>query len=382
MVDVDRFILDLTNGKVPDLVYGNISDTIDTIGIYNSNRVFNALVRGGLVEDLYTFLDNDPNLGREDFLPKALEAMEYQNKLVVASKSFGISTYMAKPDYVSNSDMFTIADMYDALKKMPDGASVFSGMKRTEILYEALHYNVFFDPVTGLVDFENDAFIEVLDFVKNIPSSKENFDERSYTFRNYFTTPLPEDESISLFDDIMLINTTVFLTYRYFFESEVLYGFTPVYIGFPNSNGVGARFNIRRGILMTTACKEKEAAWEFIKKLFLDYRNPKEEDEWLAAEFSTNINTFNARLEFNNEAPASHHSDGIGIGIYRSKLSQYEIDLLMNLIDNATVYKLDSRIWPIISEQAELYFAGEKTAKEVAQNIQNRVQIFYDEQYG
>ena len=118
------------------------------------------------------------------------------------------------------------------------------------------------------------------------------------------------------------------------------------------------------------------------KKLFLEYRNPKEEDEGLATEFSTNINTFNARLEFNNEAPARNPASGLGIGVYRSKLSQNEIDLLMNLIENATTYKLDSRIWPIISEQAEFYFAGEKTAKEVAQNIQNRVQIFYDEQYG
>ena len=57
-----------------------------------------------------------------------------------------------------------------------------------------------------------------------------------------------------------------------------------------------------------------------------------------------------------------------------------EIAPIRELLAGARMDKNDSAdIMTIVLEEAELYFAGEKTAEEVAELIQNRVTIYLDE---
>jgi len=75
---------------------------------------------------------------------------------------------------------------------------------------------------------------------------------------------------------------------------------------------------------------------------------------------------------------------GYGIGndfnveIYAMKQPEY--DAFMKLYNNIkTVYSYDQSVMSIILEECEPFFAGQKTAEEVASIIQNRLSLYIAE---
>ena len=59
------------------------------------------------------------------------------------------------------------------------------------------------------------------------------------------------------------------------------------------------------------------------------------------------------------------------------KASQEEVDVIRNLIDNVSgKHAYHMEIMKIIEEEAESYFQGQKTAEQVAEIIQSRVQLY------
>ncbi|MBR6221846.1 MAG: extracellular solute-binding protein, partial [Lachnospiraceae bacterium] len=62
------FIMDLTSGDLPDVI------------VAPRNILF-KLVKRGLIEDIYPYIDSDKELSREDFLPSVLNAYEIDGKL-------------------------------------------------------------------------------------------------------------------------------------------------------------------------------------------------------------------------------------------------------------------------------------------------------------
>lgn len=62
------------------------------------------------------------------------------------------------------------------------------------------------------------------------------------------------------------------------------------------------------------------------------------------------------------------------------KASQEETGMIRNLIDNVFgKHAYHVEIVKIIEEEAESYFQGRKTAEQVAEIIQNRVQLYLHE---
>ena len=62
------------------------------------------------------------------------------------------------------------------------------------------------------------------------------------------------------------------------------------------------------------------------------------------------------------------------------KATQEEVDVIRNLIDNVSgKHAYHVEIVKIIEEEAESYFQGQKTAEQVAEIIQNRVQLYLHE---
>ena len=60
--------------------------------------------------------------------------------------------------------------------------------------------------------------------------------------------------------------------------------------------------------------------------------------------------------------------------------SQAQYDQIMELYNAVTtVYTEDNALWEIISEQAQPYFAGDKSVDETAKLIQSRAEIYVNE---
>ena len=62
-------------------------------------------------------------------------------------------------------------------------------------------------------------------------------------------------------------------------------------------------------------------------------------------------------------------------------LTQEQVDYFMNIINSVDgSYNYDDELVTVVSEEAAAFFAGQKSAEEVAKLIQSRVQIYVNEQ--
>ena len=72
-------------------------------------------------------------------------------------------------------------------------------------------------------------------------------------------------------------------------------------------------------------------------------------------------------------------ADGTTYEIYA--ITQEQADQLKNLINNTTkLANYNDSIFDIVSEQAAAFFAGQKSAEEVAKLIQSKANIYVNEQ--
>ena len=191
---------------------------------------------------------------------------------------------------------------------------------------------------------------------------------------------------------------------------KTVYGGDITFVGFPTAEGSGSVASFSDGLAMSSTCKNKDAAWSFIRFLFTeDYQFGDSEGasggvsidsagavsmRYSGWGFPTNQKAFDrvvkqamekqmGKDEDGNEIEVSHGSwwvdDGIEVQMYAA--TQEDVDMIMELINNMdTAVSFDQDIFDIISEEVQAFFEGQKTAQDVAGIIQSRVTIYVNEQ--
>ncbi len=172
------------------------------------------------------------------------------------------------------------------------------------------------------------------------------------------------------------------------------------YVGFPREDGgVGSAFNIAHGMAISTTCKDKEGAWSFVRQMLL----PQEDEDsryggyWY---FPSNKAAFDKMAadamekEYITDADGKNILDAEGNPIEETKsgwgwgslnidivaTTQQEYDQIMelyNAIDSIVDY--DASMFDIVTEQAGPYFSGDKSLDEAVKNIQDRVNLYINE---
>ena len=158
-------------------------------------------------------------------------------------------------------------------------------------------------------------------------------------------------------------------------------------VGYPSSNGNGGKLDFSENIAISATCPDKEGAWQFVRSYFTkEYQLA--ENDWGG---KANIQGLSARKDgFERDMYRSSHftdMDGNSVDYYESKgdkyypLTQEEEDKLTNYILGCdTIYgDYDSDVLNICLEEAAAYFAGETTAENAADMIQNRASITLSE---
>ena len=130
-------------------------------------------------------------------------------------------------------------------------------------------------------------------------------------------------------------------------------------------------------LCISTACKDKEAAWEYVRQMLL----PRYDAETIWRCFSIPVNRadYDRMIKFSQSGAVGrkmYAPPGISIrGVTKEELARYE-DFL-NSIDKIQLY--DASIYNIIEENATAYFAGDKTLDETVDLIQRRVALYVSE---
>jgi ABC-type glycerol-3-phosphate transport system substrate-binding protein len=168
-----------------------------------------------------------------------------------------------------------------------------------------------------------------------------------------------------------------------------MYGEPVTCIGYPTNSGTGSSISTGDVLLaMSSKSKYKDGAWEFIRKfLTSDYQNGS--DMWsfpimksaLDAKFKEAMTPEYYEDENGKQVEQVKGSWGyedFNVDIYAAK--QEDIDELNKVITSVdSSFEYNTEMYSIITEETAPFFAGQKTAKEVADIIQSRIQIYVNE---
>ncbi|MBR5312886.1 MAG: carbohydrate ABC transporter substrate-binding protein [Clostridia bacterium] len=380
-----------------DIVTGNVPDIV----LLSSELPAESYFQKGLFADLYSFMD-DPEIGvsRADYLENVLKACEVDGKLYSMILSFTLSTLAAKSEFVGTESGWTLAEMMEVIRNMPEGMSAFLEYSRQNVLENFFSYSMdtFVNWETGETYFEDEGFVEFMKFLETCPEkgfweamypddgTEYVYDEelekeyyQKYDLRFY--------KDYSLFSMANISNFTRIMNDRGMFATKDI-----TYIGFPTNDesSNGATILPQAELAVSAQSLAQREAWSFIKFVLND--ETYNANTWA---FSTNLR----RLEEKKAKAADDYyyyeqteDDLAWYKEYYSEeyfqymltrnqpLDESTIDQTMDIIRGASkVQRSDSALLDIINEELSVFFSGTRSAEETAKIINSRARIYVSE---
>ena len=351
-----------------------------------SNIDVKELASKGVFEDMMPYLEKSSVLSKDDFFENIINSYTFDGKLVGIPKSFSLSTIVGKTSEVGERDGWTIEDIM-AYANEHQGASLFEGMTKSGMLYSLLAYDLdsYIDWETGKCKFDSEEFQKVLEFVNTFPEEYDwQEDDKS--------TPL------KIQSGEVLLNMTGVYQLESIQENEAIFGEPVTYIGYPTADGSCGTY-IQASELYAIASKSsnKDGAWAFIENYLsqpvsdmYSYGLPASKsaldgmvEKATNVTYMTDENGEQVLDEDGNPIPENGTSSiSYGDWEYTYHIpTTEEVDTLKTLISKAQPAgnSGNDEITNIITEEAEAFFKGQKSAADVASVIQSRVQVYVNE---
>lgn len=361
---------DLTTDKCPDII--NLSQ-ID----------FAQYASKGILEDLYPYMEKS-NIKKEDYLENILKAYEVDGSLYGIMPVFCINSIVAKTSLVGEESGWTLMEMLDLVDEVnPPYVMMYDS--RDTMLWYCVYQDIdeFIDWETGECFFNGEEFIRALEFAARFPGD----DDVDYSERESTSTLLRENK--------VLLMQTMLSSVQEYQMMKGMYGEEITYVGFPNNEKKGNLISSSSGSFgMSSKSKYKDGVWEFLRTLI-----DQEYQDSLVNEYGNwgfPIRKASLDKQFELDMKPNYYEDEEGNQIEQPKTTwgwddvsieimaatQEEIDTVKALITSAERIvsgNPDQQIINIITEEAESFFNGQKSAADVANIIQNRVQIYVNE---
>ena len=376
---ITKLNTEILSGQVPDL-------------LYTYNMPISQYAAQGILVDLKPYIEADSELSGDALMTHILDAASIDGKLYEAFSYFNINTAVGLTKVVGDYDQWTVKELKDALTKLQPDASVFGvGYTRDDMLSNCLRrsYAAYVDWTTGTCNFDSEDFRELLEFVSTFPESFD-WDGVEWGTMEYDADALKAGTQL-------LVETSISALQDYAWTLASFAGQDITYVGYPSATGNNNVFTIGDGLSITSTCKDKDGAWQFVRMLFTeDYQR-----EVNYYGIPTNTALFNEQLKdlmtlkYQTDGDGNYILDDNGEKIVEPKATywfdennQYEIDVLtQEQIDqimalyNGTnlVQNDDESIMSIITEETAGYFAGQKTLDDTVRLIQNRVSLYVAE---
>lgn len=381
-----------------DILAGNVPDVL----IADQQFSVSKYVSKGLFADLYTFIDKDESMKREDFLENILAGCEIDGKLYEIPTNFYIQGLIGPKETIDTFRDLTIREFVDKLSTLSEGVTFFrdGDVTRAELLQSLflINYSNFIDRKTGKCSINNDECRALLEFAKMMPEKslwdRDGFDSSTFdwdAYNNQFRDGKAIAQTISIGDFSGIRD------YSYSYEKNTELDF----IGFPAPDHAGMSFTTANlKFLVSAKGVFPDAAWEFVK-IFLadDYQSSQ---SWgfpvkkvaLDAKKQAMLDQIKEN-EKNRDENGDTTGDGNNIGLAQATVTGDVIydDVLYNrgvtAADVETVYGYactakkqfvyDTSLFDIINEEASAYFAGTKSLDEILPLMESRITIFLSE---
>ena len=353
-----------------ELAVGQLPDIIDLGG----SLPYRQLVLKGYLEDLWPYIENDPDLGRDSVLEAPLKAAEVDGKLCLLFGSVSVQTLVGAADQVGDRTSWTVEELQAAFASMPEGSTLLSFQtSRSSILASLLWFSLssYVDMEAGTSSFDSPGFRSLLEFVSLLPGEDEVKAETA-AFGDALAILWESEERLRRGLQ-MLEKADVSVETLQILDAN--HGGQCAFIGYPTGDGsVGSMFEVwGPRLAISSACQNKEAAWELVRTVLAEpesFRTPIRKDK------------------YNMRKTAAMHTEAI-LGISPDTKEDFTVppvteeqiqrfEAFFNSIDKINIRE-DIDLFLLIREICEPYLAGDKTLDETVAMLQNRVGLYLNE---
>ena len=357
---LEKLDLDIVSGEAPDI-----------IEIYGQMIPIDKYLNKGFFEPLDDYFADDKELSSGEYLQNVLDCGKKKGKLYTLIPQFSIYTGIASADLMAGETLDWSNYKEICEKRNIDPAIMFGVYSKGEAhSFYSIAAEECVDREKGTCNFKNQAFYNLLEYVKLLP---EEYDDSS-------SSSLYREKKAILY--LLDVNSMD----EYVFAKEGYFGGDVVYNGLPGISGGTSYIEPATQLAMSSNCKYKDVAWEFMRYFLTD-----EYQDNIEFYMPVSQKAFNAVLEKAQENPfyidengekheMSSYMSMDDIEVEIKAISAAEAKQFEDLVKSTTVsYQGDEAICSIISEEAEAFYAGQKSVEEVADIIQSRVSIYISE---
>lgn len=391
---MQRLFTELALGQVPDIMeMHRLGGGKDTAWAYDSYKdrpegerwmPYQQMVQKGYLEDLWPYIEADPELGRDGVLVPPLKAAEVNGGLYMLFSDVSVTTMISPERIVGSRSGWTFAEMLETFSTMPEGSTILRYNATREDIFSMLCaplLDQYVDWETGQNSFDSQGFRDMMIFLSTFPAE----------FKTFLSQEEVEMEIVErMLTGHQLLEAITTAALWYLPGVDTRFGERAAYVGYPTADGsLGSYFNLHGNKLaMSSTCRNKEAAWAFIRKsVAKKYSSAAmRELHTYGEKIKTPIVRKNYemanRLDMKDTLRAEHLYGGPLHTMY-FKWDQCTVDHLQRyeaLINSTTqIYWPNGELSDIVWEAAGPYFAGDRSLDETVALIQNRVQLYVNE---
>ena len=371
-----------------DLIAGNIPDIIQLDG----SMPVESYVSKGLLADIDKMIQADPELSKQEYMENVFDAFRVNGVLYRVVPSFNVRTWIGKKSLVGDRTSWTMADVKQVANKLVGDKSIFGlGMTRESFMDDIMDYcgHDFVDVNTGKCSFDSQNFIDLLEYAKTLPTNEDS--EKGYDdeyWEHYWENYQSQyRENRSLLMELYLSDV-----YNIKYNVNGMMGEEVSFIGFPTESGSGSFVDADVTFAISAKSDNQDGAWEFLK-FFLSEEYQVNADNKYGYRSGFPILKKMVREQVNQTTERSYWTDENGEKVYYDDtfwinneefkiqpFTQAQADEVFNFICSVknSSYR-DENIAKIISEEVQAFYSGSKSAKDAANMIQNRAQLYVNE---
>ncbi len=399
-----RLLVELAAGRVPDIIemqriaFQDYNDAKNVEAMYFGSPLdadmsdfywmpYRQMAQKGYLEDLWPYIENDPDLGWEGVLEAPLKAAEVDGGLYMLFKEVSVSTLIGSKALLGDRRGWTLEELTDAFASMPPDSTILRYDATQSRVFTALlspTLEQYIDWETGQCHFDSEDFRSMMDFLKLFPAEFES---------NLTREEVEAEAAWNLEEGWQMLEAGRIGTLWDVAQHNALFKGSAVYIGYPTVDGSPGSSFILHGkkLAMSSVCWDKEAAWEFMRQILQPQSwgsmrrsmmslgnirmriNRRDFQQAIKVEFSENEQTTREYIDMRM------CSNGPFIRVYlaaREDIEPYEA-----VINNTTqIYWPNTALSEVVWDAIGPYLAGDKDMDETIRLLQNRVTLYVNEQ--
>ncbi len=367
---------DISTGLIQlnaDIVSGNCPDIL-ALPLRFSKDLY---ARKGVLTDLYPYIEKDTSCERSDFQENILKIYETDDKLYAIPISYDIYTVLGKSSLLGERNSWTLEEMIAFVDDCPKDSEIFNDGSKSRVLSTCMRAN--WDQMVNWNDDDENAFNREL-FIKMLQFANRFIDDDKYTYDDNLPQRIQDDQVQLLETNVSGISSNQFFC--------ALFGGQVTYAGYPAENGNGSLVGSTSAMAISAKCDYQDIAWEFINSMLSEefqaqtaiYNFPIRKSG-LEKQIERAMEVTYYTDENGNQKEESKGMSGMGdftVATYADK--DTDVQAIRQLIESADKLRTgDDQISNIITEEAQVFFSGNKTAEEAADIVENRIRIYVSE---